>query len=268
MKWITLLTDFGERDGYPAAMKGAIWQVAPDAQIVDITHEVAPQDVLEAMLTLSRVYPCYPKGTVHVAVVDPGVGTLRRPLALMAGEAYFVGPDNGIFTLPIRQAQQAEQTRLKIVVLDQPAFWRSPVSPTFHGRDLFAPAAAHLANGVPLETLGTPISDPVLLDLPAVEVLDDGWRGQVIHIDRFGNLATSIRAEMLSGVPAVEVAFQDEVIFGLCRTYGEAPPGALLALIDSAGFLSIAIRNGSAAQRFGACLGAPVEVYPVHPRPL
>jgi S-adenosyl-L-methionine hydrolase (adenosine-forming) len=258
LKLITLLTDFGTRDGYPGIMKGVIWKIAPDVQIADLSHEVPPQNVMDGALTLSRSVPYFPYGTVFIAVVDPGVGTQRRPIAARIGEQYFVGPDNGLFSFVLQQARQSNAP-VEIVHLDQPRFWLEQVSNVFHGRDVFAPAGAHLSRGVPLSDMGTPLRDPILIDLPAPERIPGGWRGQVIHVDSFGNLATNLgRDHLPSGQAVVQIAGQQ--LRGLAQAFGDGAPGNLVTLIDSDGKLSIAVVNGSAAKRLNVGSGEPVEL--------
>ena len=164
MTVITLTTDFGTKDGFVGTMKGVIWGICPDAQIADISHEIPPQNIKEGAIALWRAAPFFPAGTVHIAVVDPGVGTIRRPIAMQLGSQFYVGPDNGIFTPLIEDARKFS-LETRFVALDQPRFWLQHVSRTFHGRDVFAPAGAHLASGVKLDELGTPFADPVLLPL-------------------------------------------------------------------------------------------------------
>lgn len=260
MSKILLLTDFGTRDGYPAIMKGVIWTIAPEAVVADLTHEIAPQDVLGGALALGRAAPYFPAGTIFVAVVDPGVGTARRPLAARLGEQLFVGPDNGLLTLPLEWAEQVGAP-VEIVALDRPRYWLAEVSRTFHGRDIFAPVAAHLASGVALAELGTPITDPVRLRIPRPTRTACGWLGQVIHVDSFGNLATNLGAEHLppAGV-APQVLVAGHPIAGIAAAYADRPPGSLVALLDSAGMLSICVVNGSAAALLGVGLGAQVEI--------
>ncbi len=165
MTVITLTTDFGLRSGFAGVMQGVIYGLAPQARIVDITHFVSPQDIQEGAYTLWRAVPFFPKGTIHVYVVDPGVGTRRRPLAAQLGDQFFVGPDNGLLTPLIEDAERNQQ-QIEFVHLDRPQFWLPKISRTFHGRDIFSPVAAHLANGISLHELGTPFSDPVRLELP------------------------------------------------------------------------------------------------------
>ena len=213
----------------------------------------------EAALILLRSAPYFPPGTIHVAVVDPGVGTARRPLAARIGAQYYVGPDNGLLTLWLERAE-AEGQETQFVHLDRPQYWLPQVSHVFHGRDIFAPVAAHLAAGVPLEALGTPLTDVVRLDLPRPTRQGKTWRGQVIHIDHFGNLASNIREEHLQGETVVTVSLCGVNLSGMVRTFGERPPGELVALFGSTGNLIVSEVNGSAARRLDAPVGAALEV--------
>ena len=260
MSRILLLTDFGTRDGYPAAMKGVIWSIAPQAEIADLTHDIPPQDVLAAALTLGRTAPYFPAKTIFVAVVDPGVGTSRRPLAARLGAHLFAAPDNGLLTVVLQKAERSGAP-VELVQLDRPEYWLPQVCRTFHGRDIFAPVAAHLANGATLAELGTPISDPIRLHLPEPRRTPGGWQGEVIHIDHFGNLATNLGSEHLPPAGEMEIHIRGERIVGVAAAYGESPAGSLTALIDSAGALSIAVVNGSAAERLHARVGEIVEIY-------
>jgi S-adenosyl-L-methionine hydrolase (adenosine-forming) len=259
MKLITLLTDFGLQDGYPGIMKGVIWSIAPDVQIADLTHEIPPQDVLSGAQALGRAAPYFPAGTIHVGVVDPGVGTARRPIAARLGGSYFVGPDNGLFTMLANRTQaMGEQT--VVVKLERSEYWLSEVSNTFQGRDIFAPVGAHLANGTALEALGPPVRDPVMLTLPKPGAIEGGWEGQVTHVDHFGNLATNLNLSYLDPLSVKEIRVGGKVINGLRNTFGEGQPGELLAFIDSSGSLSMGVVNGNAAQRLELGAGAPVVV--------
>lgn len=259
MKLITLMTDFGLRDGYDGVMKGVIYRIAPDARIVDISHLIAPQSILEGSLVWNRSCSFFPEGTVHVGVVDPGVGTQRRPIAARLGKYFYVCPDNGLITPMLEQAEQAGEV-VQIVHLNQPRFWLPQISNVFHGRDIFSPVAAHLANGVPLEEVGTPISDPVRRPLPQPERLASGWRGQIVTVDHFGNLGTNITQEMILGQGSLKFQVAGRMITGLSKTFGEKAPGELVAFIDSDGCLAIAVVNGDAASAFGARPGDLVEV--------
>ena len=182
MSFITLLTDFGIRDGAVGLMKGVIWRIAPEAKIADLSHTVAPQNLQEAAVVLRFGAPYFPQGTIHVVVVDPGVGTYRRPIAARLGDYYFVGPDNGVFT-PLLELAEAAARPVEIVHTNKPQYWLPEVSQIFHGRDIFSPVGAHLAAGVSLAELGTPIDDPILLSLPQPQRMENGWRGEVSFIE-------------------------------------------------------------------------------------
>jgi S-adenosylmethionine hydrolase len=259
MTILTLLTDFGLQDGYVGIMKGVILGIAPGVQIADISHAIEAQDVLQGALTLRRAVPYFPGGTVHLAVVDPGVGTSRRALAGQLGEQYFVGPDNGVFSLAQEQVE-AHGGPVEWVHLTRPEYWLPRVSTVFHGRDIFAPAAAHLANGVPLNKLGQPIHDPLRLALPQPQRTAQGWSAQVIHIDHFGNLATNLRREQVDLAREIVIHAHGREIRGIMQAYGEAASGELVALFDSNDLLSIAIVNGNAAEMLQAKVGDPVEI--------
>jgi S-adenosylmethionine hydrolase len=259
MTVITLLTDFGTRDGYVGVMKGVILDIAPAVQIVDLSHEIAPQDILEAALLLRRVVPYFPDGTIHVAVIDPGVGTSRRGIAAQLGSQYFVGPDNGILSLIPAYDKKNKQESI-VVNLDQPRYWLSAVYQTFHGRDVFAPVAAHLAYGVPLNELGTTIRDPIRLQIPQPSPTPNGWIGQVIHIDNFGNLSTNLDNDHIKGSQQLIVNIKGEQIIGSVSTFGDRSKGTLIALLDSSGSLAISVVNGSAAQLLNVRVGDQLEV--------
>ena len=264
---VTLTTDFGTADGYVGTMKGVILSIAPDAQLVDISHEIAPQNVRQAAYVLYTAYPFFPPHTVHLVVVDPGVGSARRPIALRTPAGYFVGPDNGVFSY-VMACEPVEA----LVELRDPRYRLPQVSHTFHGRDVFAPAAAHLAAGVPITALGPPVLDPVTFPPPCLEITPEGITGEVLHADRFGNVITSIGrlvwsedelsfepafrkaggggwARFKAGEAAIVVAGRE--IAGVHHTYAEVAPGDVLALVGSEGHLEIAVREGSAARRLG-----------------
>jgi S-adenosylmethionine hydrolase len=259
LKFITLLTDFGLQDGYPGVMKGVIWGIAPEAQIADLTHFIHPQNVLEGALVLGRSAPFFPTGTIHTAVVDPGVGTQRRPIAAWLGNFYFVGPDNGLFTVLFERAQQQGE-KIQIIHLDRPGYWLPEISRVFHGRDIFAPVAAHLANGIPLVELGTPISNPYLLEIPQPQAIQGGWQGAVMHIDGFGNLGTNLEKQHMPQDAVAQVKLCGETIQSIVGTFGDGQPGQLIALFDSSSRLSVCVVNGNAAQRLQARVGDRVEV--------
>jgi S-adenosyl-L-methionine hydrolase (adenosine-forming) len=259
MRLIVLLTDFGWKDGYASILKGVIWGIAPGAVISDLTHEIAPQDIFQGALTLGRAAPYFPPGTIFLSVVDPGVGTSRRPLAARLGEQFFVGPDNGLLTLLLEDAER-HALPVECVHLTQPQFWLPRISSSFHGRDIFAPVAAHLALDVRLAEMGPAVTDPVRLRMPVPQRSEAGWQGEIIHIDAFGNLATNLRSEHLQGRGKMEVLIADQQIRGLVRSFGEGIPGQFVALIDSSGALSICQVNSSAERSLGVKLGDGVEV--------
>jgi S-adenosylmethionine hydrolase len=262
MAIISLTTDFGQFDGYVGVMKGVILGIAPDAQLVDLSHEIAPQDVRQATHVLARAMPFFPQGAIHVVVVDPGVGAARRPILVTTASAVFVGPDNGVLTPALTDATA------KTWQLDRPEFWLPEVSATFHGRDVFAPVAGHLARGVRPELMASRVSDAVRLALPRPQRLPDGSiQGEVVHADRFGNLITNIPGEWLTGEShrghwQCYVARSVEPVLGPLSTYSDGASGAPLALVSSSGMLEIAVRDGSAQRMFGAGPGAPVLVRP------
>jgi S-adenosyl-L-methionine hydrolase (adenosine-forming) len=258
-KIITLLTDFGLNDGYNGIMKGVIWKIAPGISIVDITHSISPQNVLEGAFMLQKVAPCFPAGTVHVGVVDPGVGTHRRPIAARIGPYYFIGPDNGLASALLQWAE--EQGRESAFVhLDNPRYWLAKVSNVFHGRDIFAPVAAHLASGVPLEALGSPIADPVRLFIPQAERTQQGWRGQVISIDGFGNLSTNLTQSQMKELSRPRFHIATRRIDGIVETFGMRPSGELVVVYGTTNDLMIAVVQGSAKETLQVKVGDTVEV--------
>ena len=259
MPIISLTTDFGIKDGFTGVLKGVIWGICPDAQIADISHSITPQNVLEGALALWRAYRFFPAGTVHLAVVDPGVGTMRRPIAVRAGDHYFIGPDNGLFT-PVYQDAAQYSWPLEIVHLTNKAYWLPEVSHTFHGRDIFAPAAAHLAKGVPLSNLGAPIHDPLRLNLPEPVRTATGWLAHITVVDTFGNLTTDLPAALVEDKARVLFRLGAREVLGVVTSYGSKSAGDLVALVDSENYIELAIVNGNAAQVTGARVGDDVEV--------
>jgi hypothetical protein len=260
---ITLTTDFGLKDGNVGVIKGVIWGICPEARIADLSHMIGPQNIAEAALLIFRSAPYFPPGSIHVVIVDPGVGTARRPMAARLGGWYYVGPDNGTITLLLERAEQEGLGR-EFFHLDRPEYWLREVSHVFHGRDVFAPVAAYLARGVPLRELGTPVDDPLRLELPRPERTSNGWRGEVIHIDHFGNVASNIRVEhldkALDNKANLGVRMGGIEIRGLVDTFGERAPGELIALFGSTGNLIVSVVNGSAAARLGIKIGDSLDV--------
>lgn len=263
---ITLTTDFGLVDGYAAVLHGVIWSIFPQARIVDLSHEVRPQQVLQGAFLLASAWRYFPRGTVHLAVVDPGVGTLRGAIAVETPHALFVAPDNGLLSGVWEELDAAERAASRIVELTEPRYWLPHPSFTFHGRDIFAPVAAHLAAGVPLEALGRPRQALVVLEEIRPQILEDGTvLGRIVHIDRFGNLISNIGAEMLiqffpGGKVRCEAAGRK--IAGPLRTYAEGPADEPFFLIGSHNRLEIAVRNGSAARLLNLTIGDPVRLCP------
>lgn len=263
MPVITLITDFGIKDGNVGVMKGVIWGICPTAQISDLSHMIQAQNIREAAYIFARSVPYFPKDSIHIVVVDPGVGTKRRPMAAKIGDWFFVGPDNGTITGLLQRAEQAGW-QTEFVELNRIKYWLPNVSFVFHGRDIFAPVAAHVANGVPLRELGTSFTDPLRLELPKPEKTKDGWRGEVIHIDHFGNISSNIRAEDLGEAMRqkenIMVHLNGIVIKGMVDTFGERPVGELITLLGSTGNLGISVVNGNAAAGFGVKIGDEITV--------
>lgn len=247
---ITFLSDFGLDDAYVGIVKGVILSVFPRALIIDITHNIKPQNISEASYLLFTSAPYFPPGTVHLAVVDPGVGTSRRPILVQTKKHFLVGPDNGLFTDFINDDA-------KIFHLNRAEFFLNQISQTFHARDIFAPVSAHLASGVSPEKMGELINDPCLLSRPKPEIKSDRIIGQVIHIDRFGDLITNIPKNLVPENAIIRIMGKE--ISCLSKNYC-GPAGTLLALIGSSGLLEISIASDSAALRLKAGVGQPVEV--------
>lgn len=253
---LTLLTDFGLHDTYVGVMKGAIAQIAPTLTVIDLTHQIPPQNILAARFHLMTAYPYFPNGTVHVAVVDPGVGSIRRAIALQLTDGFLVGPDNGIFSGIL-----AQHSVIAAVELTNPDYWRAAnLSHTFHGRDIFAPVGAHLATGVSIQALGNSIDPTTLVShsLPDWTQTDSGIQGYIQSIDHFGNLITTIPARFVQQ-KSWSVVIEHTVLPGK-QTYAEVPSGTLLSLVGSHGWVEIAVNGGSAQARLSLSCGDPIEV--------
>lgn len=253
---ITLLTDFGVEDGYAAAMKGVILGICPNARIVDVTHLAPTHDIRAGSFLLASACGFFPAGTIHLAVVDPGVGTKRAPIAVRTPRYFFVGPDNGLFSLALR-----DEARWEARALQNSDYWRPEVSTTFHGRDIFAPVAAHLARGVPFEELG-PSFSPFTPQWSSIARSGETWVGEVIHIDHFGNAISNITRNNLDewGHENVEVVRVRGSDLPVVATYGDARAGTPVALIGGSGYLEIAVSRGSAAESLGIRPGDRVQV--------
>jgi S-adenosylmethionine hydrolase len=254
---IAFLTDFGTRDHYVGAMKGAALTVCPDATLVDITHDIAPQDILGGAVALAAAFRYFPAATIFVAVVDPGVGSARRGIAASAADYRFIAPDNGLLTMVFQDAPPD-----LVVELANPEYARPEISRTFEGRDRFAPAGAWLACGTAVDALGPRLDHWHSLDIPLAETAGDAVRGEVLVTDRFGNLITNIGRQSVTSLAAGTTAI---VTVGrhrarVVQTYAEADPGEVCALFGSSDRLEIAVNGGSAAERLGAVRGARVVV--------
>ncbi len=255
---ITLLSDFGTQDAYVASMKGVILGLNPQAVLVDLSHEVPPQDIRAGAMVLAGAAPHFSPGTIHLAVVDPGVGGPRRALAAQGAGQFWVGPDNGLFHLVFSGV-----TPMTIVSLENPRFFRSRVSATFHGRDIFAPVAAHLSLGVELALLGPTILDPVPLVLAPPVFTAAKVQGEIVHVDHFGNLVSNIQAGELRAWAAghnFQLKLGSLKIEGLARTYSDVAPRDFLALEASHGYVEIACALDNAARRLGVGLGQTLEI--------
>lgn len=266
---LTLLTDFGLKDGYVATMKGVILSIVPQVRLIDITHEIVPQAIGAASYLLHSTYHYFPPGTVHLAVVDPGVGSERRAIAVKTAQYTFVGPDNGLLSPIVEDALMQDAASVEIVELTEADYWRHEVSTTFHGRDIFAPVAAHLVDGVPLQDLGRTIHQihPGVLKMPAFSPTGL-LQGEIIHVDRFGNCVTNVRLEHLEQADLRErliIEIAGQRIQGLFHTYSAGPVGLPMALIGSSGHLELAVYDGDASRWLGVTTGDRLRV--VQPEP-
>lgn len=266
---VSLLTDYGLEDGFVAACHGVIAGIRPDIRIIDITHLVPPGDVRRGAAIMAQTVPYLPAG-VHVAIVDPGVGTTRRAVAIAAGDRVFVGPDNGVLSWSIAGQD------IRAYELTNDELWIHPVSKTFHGRDVFSPTAAHIAAGTDITSVGRRLdpADLVTLPLPARQVREGTADGEVLTVDRFGNVQLSITAadlSLLGAVPGTSLSLglgRRTLTVPYGETFASVPPGELIAYADSVGCLALAVNCGNAAQRLGLPPGAHVRVAPASPKAL
>ena len=273
---IVLTTDFGLDDPYVGVMKGVVLGINPGARIIDLTHQIRPQNVGQAAFALGTSYRFFPSNSIHVVVVDPGVGTARIALLLVTPHGWFLAPDNGVLSQVLWDYLDAPPERAGRVEvpksvtgysLTNSRYWLHPVSQTFHGRDIFAPVAAHLSLGVAPEALGEPVGHLCWLPSPHPNHRDGSIHGEVINVDRFGNLVTNIPAAMLAEKPGIDLNIRGRVINGLSQNYygnEQSSEGGLVALVGSHGYLEVAVRNGSAALVLGVDVGEPVDVA-LHP---
>ena len=258
MPIITLTTDFGVQDHFVAAMKGVILGLAPRATIIDVTHEVRPHEITEGAFVLDAAWRTFPAKSIHVAVIDPGVGTARRPILVEAGGHYFLGPDNGVLALVYER-----ETQHKVRHITAEKLFRQPVSRTFHGRDVFAPVAAHLAKGLRPAALGKLIGDYLKpQSFFPVHTGKHFWTGQVLKIDRFGNLITNYALERFPALreQPFELQVGTRTLSRLAATYAEAPFGEPVVMVGSSGYLEVAVNQGHAARLLGCATGAPLEL--------
>lgn len=270
--FITLTTDFGLSDGYVAAVKGVIYSINPEATVVDISHEIQPQNILQAAFVLSTAYNYFPKYTVHLVVVDPEVGTDRRAIILKTPKFHFVAPDNGVLSYVLRDysSEALPDSRrvkvgpdLKAYAITRSEYWHQPVSNTFHGRDIFAPVAARLSLGMPGFSLGDAIETVTSLAPPRPYLQEGVITGHILHIDRFGNLITDVKEGDLSDSGQLaNIIINGYTIDSSIRTYAEGK--GVVALFGSSGYLEISATNSSAADRLKAKIGDEVKIKPLH----
>jgi S-adenosylmethionine hydrolase len=254
---ITFTTDFGLSDHFVGTMKGVVAGIAPQARVIDISHDIANYNVTEAAFVIAEAWSYFPKRSIHVVVVDPGVGSSRRPILAEAGGHYFIAPDNGVLSMVLDAAPH------RVRVISNPKFMRREISRTFHGRDVFAPAAAHLAKGAKTAAFGKVINDYCRTGIARPsQIGKDAWRGAILKVDRFGNLITNFAAREFAGFNArpFEMRAGSQRIHRLALTYAEAGIGELVAIVGSSGYLEIAANQASAASLLGCSAGAPVEL--------
>jgi len=252
---VTLTTDFGLQGSYVAQMKGVILMINPDAVIVDVSHEIPPQDIRKAAFFLMTACRFFPRGTVHLAVVDPGVGGRRKALLVQTTDGFFLGPDNGVLSLALHGKKV-----LRTIAIINRKFFLHEVSQTFHGRDIFAPVAAYVTRGIDPAEFGRRVARIVRLKVPKPTLAKGMVKGEVIHCDTFGNLITNIHEEFLMGRSNCIVVAGGWKIRGLSRTYSDAPEGQPVALIGSSGFLEVCLNRGSTREALNAGEGMPVLV--------
>jgi S-adenosyl-L-methionine hydrolase (adenosine-forming) len=250
---ITFTSDFGLHDPYVGQVKGVIYSKYSAAKIVDLTHQIRPQNIHQAAWTIMDSVDFFPPGTVHLVVVDPGVGSERRPIALQSRGNFFVGPDNGVFS--------AFYPPDKMVTLDNTGVHLLEVSPTFHGRDIFAPCAALLAKGYGLHKLGSQATDPVTIKMPSPDITQEKITGEIVQVDHFGNLITNIYSRMLNNKTNVDILVGNLKLSGISSCYSSSPANKLVALVSSNGRIEIAAVNSSAARILGSEIGEKIEIY-------
>lgn len=265
---ITLTTDFGTSDTYVGIMKGVILSINPNAQIVDLTHAIPPQDIYEAAFSIYAAHSYFPKGTIHIIVVDPGVGSDRQAIVSRTDNAFFVCPDNGVLSYLLQSVENEDEQPVDSVAIQNSGYYLPEVSNTFHGRDIFAPIAAHLSLGVSLEDIGPPVQTLVQLPIQVPELIGDTLTGQIVKIDRFGNAITNIsetaiarlKSASTGGISTYEIRVGSVRLHRFNRAYAESGVGKSLAIIGSSGLLEIAINGGNAKEGLRIKWGDPVVV--------
>lgn len=251
---ITLLTDFGLKDHFVGVVKGVIACIAPTVRVIDITHEVEPYAISQARFLLAQSWPYFPKGTIHVAIIDPGVGGVRRPILVQARGQLFVGPDNGLFS------DLLEVPGAKVRLISNRDLMLPTVSATFHGRDVFAPVAAHLALGVATPRIGPLIANATVTPVQAVRSSERRWTGEVVHVDRFGNLITNLPVSCAADIGHLVLRFASSELRDVAASYSAIAPGTPAIVAGSSGFLEVALNQDSAARLMGLGVGARVEL--------
>lgn len=255
MSIITLLTDFGYKDNFVGVVKGVILGINPRVHVVDLCHEVEPQDITGAAFALKTAYKYFPKDTIHLVIIDPGVGSGRLPILVKTKNYFFLGPDNGVLSLALE-----EEEIEGIIYLDNYEFHLRPVSNTFHGRDIFAPVAVHLSKGISYQLFGKGIKKYKKIKLPKPKIRDRSIKGDIIYIDRFGNLFTNISQDLQGKIRKPRIKIKNKLIRGIKSSYAQAKPDSLLAIWGSSGFLEIAVNSGSAKNKLFAKIGDKVEI--------
>lgn len=259
---ITLTSDFGHKDPFVGIMKGVILNINPFANIVDIAHEISPQNILEAAITIEMSFEAFPYKTIHVVVVDPGVGSVRRPILVITDHYYFIGPDNGVFS----QIYRLQNEILSVVHITSEHYFMPGINSTFHGRDIFAPVAAWLSRGIDSSKFGDPINDYVSIKVPVPVIQEENTvEGEVIYIDRFGNAATNINTQTIEDILKDKTGRRLKVLVKgkeapFKNHYAEAEDSGLYSLINSFGFLELFVYRGSASSDFGITVGEKVEL--------
>lgn len=255
MSIITLLTDFGFKDNFVGVVKGVIVGINPRAHIIDLCHEVAPQDIKGAAFALKTAYKYFPKDTIHLVIIDPGVGSQRLPILVKTKDYYFIGPDNGVLSLALEN-EEIEG----IIYLDNYEFHLSPVSNTFHARDIFAPVAGQLSKGLSFQLFGKGIKNYKKIKLPQPKISPRSIEGEIIYIDRFGNLFTNVSQGLKDKIKKPIIKIKNKTIRGIKSSYAQAKPGTLLAIWGSSGFMEIAVNLGSAEDKLNAKVGDKIEI--------